>query len=102
MYTIEYIRWLLCGPDTDKAMHLGIVAKDKLMGFIAGTTMKASIHGETMKVAEVNLMTVHSKLRGKRLTPILIQEIQRRFNLAGVWQGMYADSRTIPGQYATN
>jgi len=40
MYTIEYIRWLLSGPDAKKELHLGIKSKDKLMGFIAGTTVK--------------------------------------------------------------
>jgi len=42
-----------------------------------------------MKTAGVSLLTVHTKLRNKRLTPILIKEMQRRFNLAGVWQGMF-------------
>jgi glycylpeptide N-tetradecanoyltransferase len=65
MYTIEWIRWLLNGPDAKKEFHLGIKAqgKDKLMGFIAGTTVKVQINKETMKMAEVNLMTVHAKLR---------------------------------------
>jgi glycylpeptide N-tetradecanoyltransferase len=50
-----------------------------------------------MKIAEVNLMTVHAKLRNKKLAPILIKELQRRINLAGVWQGMGGVNRPIPG-----
>jgi len=33
-----------------------------------------------MKVANVNFLCVHKKLRKKRLTPVLIKEITRRIN----------------------
>jgi|TARA_B110001450_G_C17627205_1_gene483653 glycylpeptide N-tetradecanoyltransferase len=87
MMTLDGIRWLLNGPGADKKFHIGIKAtgKDNLLGFIAGTTVKTVINTETIKMAEVNHLTVHAKLRNKKLTPILIKELQRRFNLAGVW-----------------
>jgi len=72
------------------------------LGFIGGTTFKSVINKETIKTGEVSLLTVHSKLRNKRLAPILIKEIQRRFNLAGVWQGMFCTKIPNPGQYAVN
>lgn len=99
--SIEWIRWLLCGPEST-SMCIGVQSKGKLMGFIGGSTLKLSINKETMTVAEINFLTIHSKLRNKRLAPVMIKEIQRRFNLEGVWQGMFSVSHVTPGVYASN
>ena len=87
MQTLEWIRWLLNGPGADKGFHLGVkaVGKDNLLAFIGGSTVKTVMNKETIKYAEISHLTVHTKLRGKRMTPVLIQEIQRRFNLAGIF-----------------
>lgn len=100
-YSIEWIRWLLSGPEST-SVCIGVKSKGKLMGFIGGSTMKLSINKETMTVAEINFLTIHTKLRGKRLAPVMIKEIQRRFNLEGVWQGMFSVSHINPGVYASN
>ena len=59
--------------------------QDNLLAFIGGSTVKTVMNKETIKYAEISHLTVHAKLRGKRMTPVLIQEIQRRFNLAGIF-----------------
>ena len=36
-----------------------------------------------MRMAEINFLCVHKKLRAKRLAPVLIKEVTRRINLKG-------------------
>lgn len=71
------------GSDCGKEMHIGIKAtgKDNLLAFVGGTSMKMVYNSECIKQAEIKLLTVHTKLRQKRMVPILIKEIHRRFNL---------------------
>lgn len=45
---------------------------------------------------EVNLLCIHPKLRNKRLTPVLIQELTRQFSLLGYSEGLYIASTYLP------
>merc|ERR1711871_222164 len=49
-----------------------------------------------MKVAEINFLCVHKKLRKYRLAPMLIREVTRRVNLTGVWQAVYTAGIVLP------
>jgi glycylpeptide N-tetradecanoyltransferase len=67
---------------------------------------------------EINFLCVHKRLRGKRLAPVLIKEITRRANLAGVsvaglcrgrqpvfadvWQAVFTAGVRLPRPVATN
>lgn len=53
-----------------------------------------------MKMAEVNFLCVHKKLRNKKLSPTLIKEVTRRVNLGGVWQATYTSGDLIPTPFA--
>jgi glycylpeptide N-tetradecanoyltransferase len=74
-------------PDYHTEWHLGVrfTKTNKLYGFIAGIPVKVMIKEKEVKMAEINYLCVHKKLRSKRLAPVLIKEITRRVNLKNVW-----------------
>lgn len=73
----------------------------KLLGFISGIPVKALIKTKEVKMAEINYLCVHKKLRTKRLAPVLIKEITRRVNLTGVYQAIYTAGVVVPKPIAT-
>jgi len=73
----------------------------KLFAFISGIPVNVVIKGKEVKMAEINYLCVHKKLRTKRLSPVLIKEITRRVNLTGVWQALYTAGVVIPRPITT-
>ena len=63
--------------------------------------MKAQVKEQSVKMAEINYLCAHKKLRTKRLAPVLIKEITRRVNLTNVWQAIYTAGVVIPTPLAT-
>lgn len=86
-YSIPFLRWVLCGSNYVPNWHIGIrAAKDKkLLAFISGIPVKINVRGSVVKMAEINYLCVHSKLRSKRIAPALIAEVTRRVNLKETW-----------------
>lgn len=97
-YSAEFLRWALTPPGYKKEWHIGVRAttSKKLVGFITGIPSDMSLEGSTKKMAEVNFLCVHKKLRSKRLAPVLIKEITRRVNLCDIWQAAYTAGVFIP------
>ena len=71
------------------------------MAFISAVPIDLRVRDNTLKCSEVNFLCVHKKLRGKRLAPILIQEITRRCYLVGVWQAIYTGGIVLPTPVST-
>lgn len=90
-------------PGWDKKYHVGVRAKQsrKLVAFISAIPCRLRIRQNTVMCSEVNFLCVHKKLRGKRLTPVLIKEITRISNLDGVWQGLYTAGVVLPRPIST-
>lgn len=101
-YPVELIRWVLCVPGYFKDWHIGVRSnKDKkMLAFISGTPCKTVVRGQTMKMAEINFLCVHKKLRTKRLAPMLIKEVTRRVNLTNMWQAIYTSGTTFPTPFS--
>ena len=55
-----------------------------------------SVEDAQMKMAEVNFLCVHKKMRSHRLAPVLIKEVTRRVNLRNIWQAVYTAGVLIP------
>ena len=53
-----------------------------------------------MKMAEINFLCVHKKLRTKRLAPLLIKEVTRRVNLKSIWQAIYTSGTMFPTPFS--
>jgi glycylpeptide N-tetradecanoyltransferase len=104
-YSREFLQWALKPPGFIPDWHVGVrltTGKKKLMGFITGVPAEMSVYGTHKRMAEINFLCVHKKLRSKRLAPVLIKEITRRVNLTGVWQAVYTAGVVLPKPVAKN
>ena len=101
-YPVALIRWVLQIPGYIKDWHIGVkaVGKDNLLAFVSGTPRKLNVNDHSLKVSCINFLCVHKKLRAKKLAPVLIKEVTRRCNLAGVWQAYYTSGTTVPHPFA--
>mmetsp|Transcript_39085 Transcript_39085/g.70546 ORF Transcript_39085/g.70546 Transcript_39085/m.70546 type:complete len:484 (-) Transcript_39085:44-1495(-) len=97
-YSIEFLRWALKPPEYLRQWHLGVRVKGggKLVGFITGIPAMMQVYDQSCKMAEINFLCVHKKLRSKRLAPVLIKEITRRVNREGIWQAVYTAGVVLP------
>jgi len=102
-YSIEFLRWALKPPGYFKSWHVGVrVTKNqKLVGFITGVPSHVSIYKKVIKMAEINFLCVHKKLREKRLAPVLIMEVTRRVNVENMWQAVYTAGKVLPKPVAS-
>ena len=53
-----------------------------------------------MKIAEINFLCVHKKLRSKKLAPVMIKEITRRVNLTKCWQAYFTSGSVFPSPFS--
>jgi glycylpeptide N-tetradecanoyltransferase len=60
-----------------------------------------NVYGKDYKMAEINFLCVHKKLRAHRIAPVLIKEVTRRVNLKGIWQAIYTAGVQIPTPIST-
>ena len=69
---------------------VGVEHKDTIIGFIYGFVTKTQVNRKQLDLVEVSLLCIHSKLRYKRLTPKLILELKRQFNVLGYNYGTFS------------
>jgi glycylpeptide N-tetradecanoyltransferase len=102
-YPVDFLKWALLVPDYKQSWHVGVRATSnkKLLGFISGTPTTMEVDGEEIKMAEINFLCVHKKLRTKKLTPLLIKEITRRVNLKNIWKAVYTAGVVFPTPFTT-
>lgn len=104
-YSREFLQWALMPPGYVPEWHVGVrlaTGKKRLMAFITGVPAEMSVYGTHKRMAEINYLCVHKKLRSKRLAPVLIKEITRRVNLTNVWQAVYTAGVVLPQPVAKN
>lgn len=97
-YSLNFLVWALKPPGYRSNWHVGVrnEKNNKLMAFISAVPAKVRVYDQTMKMAEVNFLCVHKKLRAKRLAPVLIKEVTRRVNLTNTWQAVYTAGVVLP------
>ena len=102
-YSADFLRWALTPHAFVKEWHVGVraVASKKLVAFISGIPADMAVLSDSMKMAEINFLCVHKKLRSKRLAPVLIKEITRRVNRLDIWQAAYTAGVFIPRPVST-
>lgn len=93
----------LKAPGWQKAWHVGVrvVSTGRLVAFISAIPSRFRVRAAEMASVEVNFLCVHKKLRAKRLAPVLIKEVTRRVNLAGVFQALYTAGTLLPEPVVT-
>ncbi|KAK4158714.1 acyl-CoA N-acyltransferase [Cladorrhinum sp. PSN259] len=100
-YSSSLLRWSLLSPGWKKDWHVGIRSGDTLCAFISAVPTEMRVRDNIIQGSEVNFLCIHKKLRGKRLTPILIKEITRRINREGIWQAIYTGGIVLPRPVST-
>lgn len=102
-YSQDFLTWALTPPGFQKQFHLGVRSSksNRLMAFITGVPAQVRVYDQTKDMVEVNFLCVHKKLRSKRLAPVLIKEITRRVNHAGMFQAVYTAGVVLPGHVAS-
>jgi glycylpeptide N-tetradecanoyltransferase len=97
-YSISFLEWALTPPNFVKEWHLGVRQSNnrRLRGFITGVPASVRCRDARLRVAEINFLCVHKKLRSKRLAPVLIKEVTRRINRRDVWQAVYTAGVVLP------
>lgn len=105
-YSKEFLVWALTPPGYYPEWMIGVRVKknQKLVGFISGIpvhlhvelllilnqhiTTSNKVRENKIKMAEINFLCVHKKLRANRLSPVLIKEVTRRVHLKNMWQAV--------------
>jgi len=97
-YSADFLQWALTPPGFLKSWHVGVRSthNHKLMAFISAIPVHSRVYADTMRMAEINFLCVHKRLRDRRLAPVLIKEITRRINLCDVWQAVYTAGVVLP------
>lgn len=95
-YQPEFLKWALDVPNQKEEYIISIRLKktNKIMGCITGVPINISINNKNKPTMVINFLSVHQKLRSKRLAVILIKEILRRFNLNNIWHAIYTESES--------
>lgn len=91
-------------PGWTPEWHVGVraTASHKLVAFISAVPVALRVRKKVLHASEVNFLSIHKKLRGKRLTPVLIKEITRRCYLQGTWQAVYTAGVVLPKPVSTS
>ena len=89
-----YLAWCLATPGRlpKDDGHIGIRARGKLMGFLAGTPTPTLFQRRPMDLFVLNFLCVHRKLRGKRMLPVLVNEAIRMAMLHDIPIGIYTSA----------
>ena len=97
-YTTELLEWLR-DPDPfwNAALRKRVKGKMKLVGFIAATPSRTTVHGKTHDTVQINLMCLNASIREKGFAPLLIREITRRAVSRGVHRAVYTASAKLDG-----
>ncbi|KAK5158017.1 glycylpeptide N-tetradecanoyltransferase [Recurvomyces mirabilis] len=108
-YSKKFLAWALKPPGWKKDWHIGVRTastedgkKGKLVAFIAGTPATLKVRSNTIKIVEINFLTIHHKLRSERLAPVLIKEVTRRCYLNGIYQALYTAGTLLPTPVTTS
>ena len=102
-YSASLLNWALKSPGWRKEWYVGVRAKQskKLVAFISAIPVNLRVRSRVLKSSEVNFLCIHRKLRSKRLTPVLIEEITRRCYQVGVFQAIYTSGTILPKPVST-
>ncbi|KAK6441420.1 glycylpeptide N-tetradecanoyltransferase [Oleoguttula sp. CCFEE 5521] len=107
-YSIEFLNWALKPPGWKREWHIGVRTKavadgkkGKLVAFISGVPVTLKIRQKVVKATEINFLTVHHKLRSKRLAPVLIKEVTRQCYRNGIYQALYTAGTLLPTPVTT-
>lgn len=101
VYTPEHIKWRFNYQSQGFCVVVKIEKTGALVGFLGGIISKTKVGQHILDTVETSLLTVHYKLRGKRLTTVLINEFTRQARLKGVSKGIFSTQNYLPKPFCT-
>jgi GNAT superfamily N-acetyltransferase len=90
------LRWMLSPPGMRDELQVGIGVRGEaqLIGFVAAVPSALRLRGERHQAAvEVSLLCLRRQWWGQGLTRVLLEELRRRCDAAGVQLAVYTASR---------
>jgi glycylpeptide N-tetradecanoyltransferase len=99
-YSAEFFKWVFNLPGSNPTC-LAIVAGDVIAATIVSSSQLVQVYREKLNGNEINFLCVHKELRGKRLVPLLIEEITRRSQLEGKTISTFSSKSYLFEPYAT-
>ncbi|KAI8871080.1 N-myristoyl transferase [Ramicandelaber brevisporus] len=103
-YPLEFIKWSTKAPGWRNEWSVCVRADDdsnELLAYINGVPMNLRIHDNVVPMVAINFLCIQKKLRAKRLSPLLIQEITRRVNMQHIWQAVYTSGTLLPTPFTS-
>lgn len=100
-YTENMLRWYF---RKSKSWCIGVRVKatNKLVAFIGAVQSTVNINDKCEPMAEVNFLCIHKKLREKRFTPVLINELVRTVSKDKIFSAVFTSARYIPKPISTS
>jgi len=95
-YTSDFIQWIYDNQSKNIAIGVRVRKNNMIVGFICGKLTKVQVNKNKLDLIEVNLLCIHPHIRNKKLAPVLIKELTRRFNLLGYSKALYTSSNYLP------
>lgn len=106
-YSRQFLSWALKPPGWRREWHIGVRTatkdgkKGKLVAFIAGIPVTLKSGAQQFQATEINFLTIHRRLRGKRLAPVLIKEVTRQCYRNEIFQALYTAGTLLPTPITT-
>ncbi|KAJ3547537.1 hypothetical protein NM208_g1470 [Fusarium decemcellulare] len=104
LYSKQFLKYAWQPPGWIKNWHVGIRASEskELVACICGIPSTITVRNTELRVSVINYLCIHTSLRRRRLTPVLIQEMTRRCYQEGVFQAVYTSATVLPKPVATS
>ncbi len=94
-YSEDFIKWYL---DED-SLHVIIYNDNKeIIGFICGKKINVSLFGKQSQIAEIDFLCVLKDERNKKLCPLLINKIQKKFNDINIYEAIFTSEHNYPNK----
>lgn len=93
-YTRKFLQWTL--GDDSFAFGLRSEENNKLLACIAVSFGEIQVNKDKYRMANVNYMCIHPKLRRKNLAGLLMKETKRRIMESGVTHAIFPSNKIIP------
>ena len=100
-YAARDLSWMLDAPEADVSLRVGLgeVGKSGLVAFVCAVPSSLQLLGEQCDAAvEVSLLCVDRAWRGRGLTRMLLAELRRRAEAAGVRHAIFTQPRPRPAE----
>ena len=96
-YSEDFLNWALHPPGWKPEWIVGVRSDQtgKIVAFISAIPITVRIKDDVQNIVAVDFLSIHQKLRGKNLAPLLIKEITRRVNLQGIFTAIYTAGKLL-------